>query len=141
MEKDTVILPKIDGGKHINLTKFWQGKVILGDYAVGSDSSRFSLKYNGVKYAFREYNYVDGFWLGNKFDLYYKIDDKTNLTANPYIYYITGRNRIIGGTDIIYNYNQKRKGQLVLSLGSRSEDFSIKKSFHHGKPITQNIKS
>lgn len=109
---------------HINFSKFWLGKVMLGDYIAGNDTTRFSLKYNGVKYIFRDYNYVDGFWLGNKFDLKYDINGKTNIEAYPYIYYVTGRNRILGGSDITYNYNRRRRGQLALNFGSRSDDFN-----------------
>lgn len=110
--------------KNINLSKLLLGKVILGDYITGSDSSSFSLRYNGVKMIFRDYNYVDGFWLGNRFDLKIRVGDKNSIEAYPYIYYITARNRMLGGTDISYNYNTKRKGRLSLSMGSRTEDFN-----------------
>ncbi len=110
--------------KNFDLTKFWIGKIILGGYIAGNDSSRFSLRYNGVKMVFRDYNYVDGFWLGNKFDLKVKLSNNTNIEAYPYIYYTTARKRVLSGSDVVYNYFPKKRGQLTLSLGSRTEDFN-----------------
>lgn len=108
----------------VNFSKSWLGKCLIGSYITGDNSTRFSLKYNGVKFIFRDYNYVDGFWIGNKFDLIYKINKENDIEAYPYIYYVTGRKRILGGSDINYNYNKKRKGQIILNFGSRSEDFN-----------------
>ena len=110
--------------KKVNLSKSWPGKALIGNYITGGDSTRFSLKYNGVKFIFRDYNYVDGFWLGDKFELKYKVNRKIDLEAYPYIYYTTARKRILGGSDINYNYNRKRKGQVNLNFESRSEDFN-----------------
>lgn len=109
---------------NIDLSKLLLGKLILGDYIVGDGAAPFSLRYNGLKMIFRDYNYVDGFWLGNKFDLKMKFQNKRTIEAYPYIYYITGRNRIVGGSDISYNYNRRRKGKLTLTFGSRSDDFN-----------------
>jgi hypothetical protein len=110
--------------KKFDLSNFWIGKIILGGYIAGNDSSRFSLKYNGVKMVFRDYNYVDGFWLGNKFDMKLQLSRNTSVEAYPYIYYTTARKRALSGSDIIYNYFPKKRGQLTLSLGSRTEDFN-----------------
>lgn len=119
-----VQIPDSVGLKRVNLSKYWLGRALIGGYMIGSDSTRFSLKYNGVKFIFRDYNYVDGFWLGNKFDIKYKVNRKTDVEAYHYIYYATARKRILGGSDINYNYNRKRKGQLNLNFGSRTEDFN-----------------
>jgi len=107
-----------------NLPKSRLKKIIRGDYVFGNDSADISLKYSGIKMIFRDYNYVDGFWLGNELNLRIKSDEKKSIEAFPYIYYVTGRNRILAGSDIIYNYNKKRRGQAALRFGSRSEDFN-----------------
>lgn len=108
----------------IDLSKNWKAKVILGDYITGDDTSRLSLKYNGVKMIFRDYNYVDGFWLGEKFDFKMRFSGNTSLEAYPYIYYITGRNRLLAGSDISYKYEPKRKGKLTFNMNSRTEDYN-----------------
>jgi len=108
----------------ISISKYWIGKVIVGDYILGNDSSNLSLKYNGIKMIFRDYNYVDGFWLGNKFDFKMTLKNNTSIEAYPYIYYITGRNRILAGSEISYNYKPKRVGELIFNIHSRTEDFN-----------------
>lgn len=116
---DTTTLKK----REFNLSRFVLGRLLFGGYALGNDTSKISLKYNGVKMIFRDYNYVDGFWLGNMFDLRIRLNN-ANIEAHPYIYYTTARKRLLGGSDIIYNYDLKRKGQFTVSIGSRSEDFN-----------------
>lgn len=107
-----------------DLSKFIIAKLLLGGYLIGNDTSKISLKYNGVKMIFRDYNYVDGFWLGNRFNLKVQFDNNTNIEALPYIYCATARKRLLGGNDIMYNYNLKKKGQFTVSFGTRSEDFN-----------------
>lgn len=118
------LIPDSLGKKEIDISSHWLGKIAAGGYFYGNNKSKVSVKYNGLKFVFRDYNYVDGFWLGNQFDFKYKINNKKNLKANSYIYYATARKRLLGGSDITYGYNKKRKGELTLSVGSRSEDFN-----------------
>lgn len=108
----------------IDLSKLLLANLVLGGYLIGSDTSFVWLKYNGLKMIFRDYNYVDGFWLGNKFDIKMNLRKNRNIESHPYIYYATARKRLLGGSDVIYNYNPKRQGQLAFSFGSRSEDFN-----------------
>lgn len=127
IDKDSVIyMSDNDGFKRIktSFSKSLIGKMIVGGYIAGDEQQHFSVKYNGVKMIFRDYNYVDGFWLGNKFDIRKKFDSGTSIEVSPYVYYLTARKRIAGGGEIIYNYNRRKKGQTILSLGSRSEDFN-----------------
>lgn len=106
------------------ITDHWLSRVFIGGYMIGGESSIFSARYNGVKWVFRDYNYVDGFWLGNKFDLKLKIDSVRSFEAQPYIYYVTARKRMIGGSENYFNYGLKHKGQLSLKFGSRTDDFN-----------------
>lgn len=105
-------------------SNFWLGKVLFGGYALGNDTSKWQIKYSGVKEIFKDYNYVDGFWLGQKFGIKHQISRNRSLEITPYIYYITARNRLIGGGYMTYNYAPKRRGQLTISVGSRSADFN-----------------
>lgn len=105
------------------ISSHWLSKIIIGGYIAGDESTTFSARYNGVKMVFRDYNYVDGFWLGNKFDLKWK-RESDSFEAYPYIYYATAREKLIAGSDVFYNYLHKKKGQLSLKFGSRSEDFN-----------------
>lgn len=120
----TVYLPDSLMKKEINVSKYVLGKLLIGDYLYGNDSSNFSLKYNGLKLVFRDYNYVDGLWVGNQFDLKWKFNQKHHLETYPYLYYTTARKRVLWGSEFVYNYNNKRRGHLMISLGSRSEDLN-----------------
>jgi len=105
-------------------SNFWAGKILFGDYLYNDPNSKWSIRYSGVKEIFRDYNYVDGFWLGQKFIIKNQLSKNRSLDITPYIYYLTGRNRIIGWSDFSYNYMPKKRGRLTLSLGSRSQDFN-----------------
>jgi len=105
-------------------SNFWFGKIILGGYIFGNDTTKWSARYNGMKMIFRDYNYVDGFWLGNKFQIRKRLTDNKLLRIDPYIYYTTARHRFLGGADLMYDYAPKKRGTLTFSSGSRSEDFN-----------------
>jgi len=106
------------------MSKPWYGKILMGDYLCGGDSSKWSIRYGGVKMIFRDYNYVDGFWLGNRFYIQSKLDNKRTLEISPYIYYTTARHRLIGGSDLTYNYMPDKNGIFTLSIGSHTADFN-----------------
>ncbi|MFV0417674.1 MAG: DUF5686 family protein [Dysgonomonas sp.] len=110
--------------KRFHPSNYWFGRAILGGYIAGNDSTKWSVRYNGMKMIFRDYNYVDGFWLGDRFEIKNKLSNDRSLNINPYIYYATARHRPLGGSDIIYNYAPKNRGILTISAGSRSEDFN-----------------
>lgn len=82
------------------------------------------MKYGGVKMVFRDYNYVDGFWLGQKFEITGNIEKNKKLTITPHLYYLTARHRLAGGTDAVLQYNRRRNGKLAFSIASRSADFN-----------------
>lgn len=105
-------------------SNYWLGKVLFGAYAIGNDTTKWNIKYGGVKMIFRDYNYVDGFWLGQRLEVTGNIDKSKKLKITPYLYYLTARNRLAGGSDFALQYNKKRRGELFLSIGSRSADFN-----------------
>lgn len=106
------------------ISNYTLGRILFGDYALGNRASKWSIKYGGVKMIFRDYNYVDGLWLGQNFDIKNIINENQSLDINPYIYYTTARKRVIGGTDFLYHYDENRSGTLITSVGSKSVDFN-----------------
>ncbi|WP_108821535.1 DUF5686 family protein [Dysgonomonas sp. Marseille-P4361] len=116
-----VSIPQTEKYKPSN---YWLGKVLFGSYMLGNDTSRWNIRYGGVKMIFRDYNYVDGFWLGQRLEIEGNIDKNKKLKITPYLYYLTARHRLAGGSDIALQYDPKRRGTLSLSLGSRSADFN-----------------
>lgn len=107
-----------------NSKKPWFGKILMGDYIFGNDSAKWSVRYGGVKMIFRDYNYVDGFWLGQRFYIKSNLDKGKKLEISPYLYYTTSRHRVIGGSDLAYDYLPERNGKLTFAIGSHTADFN-----------------
>lgn len=91
---------------------------------IGGDSTRFTFHYDGLLRAAPEYNFVDGVWLGQKFELLTKLGKHNRLKIAPYIYYTHARKSIVGGGNIELNYAPMRDGRLKISGGTTSEDFN-----------------
>ncbi|MBK5721737.1 carboxypeptidase-like regulatory domain-containing protein [Dysgonomonas sp. Marseille-P4677] len=107
-EGDTISEPIRFEKKKYHPGNFWFGKIVLGGYIHGSDTSKWSLKYSGVKEVFKDYNYVDGFWIGEKFEIKSKLSGNRTLNITPHIYYVTARHRAIGWSDAVFNYAPDR---------------------------------
>jgi Outer membrane protein/protective antigen OMA87 len=98
---------------------------LLGGGKIGGDSAKFTFKYNGLLMGTSyEYNFVDGLWMGQSFDIKTKTGKHNSIEASPYLYYATARKRMVGGGDINLSYAPMRLGKLNISLGSVSEDFN-----------------
>lgn len=98
---------------------------ILNGGQIGGDSAKFTFNYNGlIQGALREYNFVDGLWLGQTLRISTKIGKRNRLEVSPYAYYALSRKRLLGGGDINLSYAPKRLGELNISIGSVSEDFN-----------------
>lgn len=96
-------------------------KKIFSKKQISTNSGRGTLTFSGLSFSLPEYNFVDGFVVGQQ--VYYKINTSNtkSIEINPYIYYLTGSQRFNGGVDLIRNYN---KGKITLSAGSESADFN-----------------
>ena len=69
-------------------------------------------------------NFVDGEWVGAKFDLGFKLSDKISLVLMPSLYYTTKRKAITGEEAIQLNYAPRRLGQFKIAVGSTSADYN-----------------
>ncbi len=96
---------------------FWGGKI-------GGDSTRFSVQYGGLIRIFPEYNFVDGFWLGQKLKFGIRRNDYSLWQINPEIYWTTARKSLSWKLDADYNYSRLKLGELKFSVGSLTEDYS-----------------
>lgn len=96
----------------------------LGNHEFCIDSCETKIKLDGLALAVEEYNYVDGFWIGQEALLTTKMNRKYLLTVNPYIYYLTARHRFVGGATTLFNYAPYNNGVINLTFGSKSEDFN-----------------
>lgn len=92
---------------------------------IGRDSAHVTLSYKGLLYALHDYNFVDGFSLGQQFSINSKFSKKhTGVTFSPYMYYTTARKQLIYGSHININYSPIRRGTFELESGSTSSDFN-----------------
>ncbi|NDV69717.1 DUF5686 and carboxypeptidase regulatory-like domain-containing protein [Dysgonomonas sp. 25] len=91
---------------------------------VGHDSSTVTFKYGGLFHALRDFNFVDGLWVGQKFEVNIKRDSVNNIRIEPYLYYTTSRKKLMGGGKFQYDYAPMRQGRFEIEGGSLSEDFN-----------------
>lgn len=70
----------------------------------------------------KEYNFVDGFWLGQKLNLNVKLPGNTSLSVTPRGYYTTARKTLNWNTEVTYRYMPLSDGQLTFSIGNSSYD-------------------
>jgi hypothetical protein len=99
-----------------------------GNYLLGSNISlnkKLYFNYGGLLKAVPEYNFVDGFWLGNdiSFD-YYPADKTKKVKLGASAYYLTARKDINWEAEAVLSYSPMRKGILKITGGSTTADFN-----------------
>jgi len=109
--------------KHHN-SKFELSDLIHGG-RIGGDSTKVAFEYDGLLRGLREYNFVDGFWLGQKFSITTKWNSGNNsFSVSPEIFYTTARKRVIWQTGLSLHYAPLKLGLLDISFGDTSADFN-----------------
>jgi len=104
-------------------SKFEISDILMGG-KIGGDSTLLSFKFDGLIKCMPEYNYVDGFWLGQKFEVGTRWGTYNRLTFSPQLYYTTARKDIIWKNDIRLKYNSMRLGEMSVSVGDFSADYN-----------------
>ena len=84
------------------------------------------LRVDGLLKAVPEYNFVDGFWIGQKLDLNIYTQQKTRLTLTPSLYYATARKTWLWQVKGKYAYAPLRRGVLEAGVGYVSTDYKGK---------------
>jgi len=103
--------------------KFKFSNLITGG-VLGSDSAFVRFRYSGLADILTEYNFVDGVWLGQSLSFDFRKKKNTGLTVNPAVYWASARKTLIWKTDFLLNYAPRKLGQLNVSAGRISEDYS-----------------
>lgn len=110
--------------KKFHNSKFEITDLITGGQ-IGGDSTVIKFSYGGLIGALRDYNFVDGFGLGQKFDISSKFNNKRNRFAvSPEIYYTTARKSMIWAVNMYLDYAPMRLGNLQVSGGDTSADYN-----------------
>ncbi|HRZ97410.1 MAG TPA: DUF5686 family protein, partial [Paludibacter sp.] len=82
-----------------------------------------NLKYDGLlKGILKEYNFVDGFWLGQKATLNIKTSKTSHLSIPFSAYYTTARRAINWDVNAFYDYAPLSRGKLHFSMGNTTSD-------------------
>lgn len=92
---------------------------------IGNDSTKIILTYDGLISAVPEYNFVDGFWIGQGFSVETKLNkDNNKVKFSPKLYYATSRKKLIWETSLSLEYAPMSLGYLTVSVGNVSEDYN-----------------
>jgi len=103
--------------------KFKPTNLLTGG-GVGRDSAFVRFTYSGLLGVLNSYNFVDGFWLGQKFSLDFKRGKNTGWMVKPAGYWTSARNAWIWETEVSLDYAPEKLGHFAFSVGNSSEDYS-----------------
>ncbi|MDD2797494.1 MAG: DUF5686 and carboxypeptidase regulatory-like domain-containing protein [Bacteroidales bacterium] len=82
-----------------------------------------TISFDGLlKAVAKEYNFVDGFWLGQRIGLKISTSKTTKLIVSPSIYYTTARKSAVWDVCNKLQYAPFSNGQLRLSVGNTTSD-------------------
>ena len=98
------------------------GRIIQGGIWKMNDDS--SLRYGGLMGALKEYNFVDGFWLGQTVSLNYAFDKNRSFSFSPSVYYTTAREKWLWNMSASLSYAPMRLGRFNFSAGHISRDIN-----------------
>ena len=98
------------------------GRVIQG--GLWKMNSDLTLRYGGLIGALKEYNFIDGFWLGQTLSMNYTIDKYRSFSFSPSIYYTTAREKWLWNISASISYAPMSLGKLNISAGHISRDIN-----------------
>ncbi|MDR2119898.1 MAG: DUF5686 and carboxypeptidase regulatory-like domain-containing protein [Tannerella sp.] len=102
-------------GKWINMSLFG-GRLGFG--------KNYYLSYRGLMATVPEYNFADGFRIGEKLTFEGTPTKQTSFSVSPSAYYLTARRTINRQVDGTLRYAPSKIGELNVSLGNTSADFN-----------------
>ena len=94
------------------------GKKIIQTFLMGktfrSPNKNVWISWTGLPSYVPEYNFVDGFWLGAKFETGLKLSEASVLQFTPSAYYTSARKALAGQGELSLSYAPRRRGYMVL---------------------------
>lgn len=100
----------------------WMTKLLLGEKIKLGD--KYYFQYDGILLACTEYNFVDGFKVGQRFETGIDFDNNRSLSIAPSVYYTTARKEIDFTIDGALTYAPLRNGKLTVSGGNTITDYA-----------------
>lgn len=101
----------------------WWNLIVHGDRFTTPNKKQWMDCYN-IQSVVPEYNFVDGFWIGYKCRLGWRISHANTLEFNPAVYYATARHKWIAFGDISFTYAPMARGRIALKGGTLTEDYN-----------------
>ena len=101
---------------------YWAGKLLMGETI--RFSKKFRIGYSGLLRAVPEYNFVDGFRIGQRISFGIEFDSTKSLAIAPSVYYTTARKAVDWNIAATFNYSPMRDGVLKVSGGNTVADFN-----------------
>ena len=102
----------------------WVNKLLFGETI--SLSKNYYVKYNGLLLSCTEYDFIDGFRIGQRVELgrYLNKDKNRSVSIAPAVFYTTARKDIDFKIDGTLNYAAIRGGRLFVSAGNTLADYA-----------------
>jgi hypothetical protein len=91
---------------------------------LGGDSSLLRMHYGGAVCVVKEFNFVDGFQLGQTLVFDWKRKRPTGWTFTPALHWAVERQTLLWQARSRFDYAPRRLGQLDIAAGRISEDFN-----------------
>lgn len=101
---------------------YWIGKLISGEEI--ALSKKIKVGYSGLLRACPQYDFVNGFWLGQQFSFRTDFTKTRSLLISPSVYYTTARKTINWQVDGSYSYAPEKNGKLSLAGGETTVDYN-----------------
>lgn len=101
---------------------YWIGKLITGEEF--SFRKKFKFGYSGILRACPQYDFVNGFWLGQQFSFRTDFTKDRSLTITPSVYYTTARKRINWLVDGTYSFAPLKRGRISVTGGQTTVDYN-----------------
>ncbi len=95
----------------------------------------FTVGFGGLSGVIGEFNFTDGYHIGQNLYTKYEFDKYSAITFTPSFYYSTLRKRLLWDFTLTTTYSPMRLGRLMLTGGERSSDISDNSS------VTRDINS
>lgn len=106
---------------HRRTPGYWIGEIFTGHRF--TFKKKYSFEYSGLLRAVPEYNFVDGFWIGQQFKFAFRQDEHRLWNLSPSVYYTTARKELNWYVPLAFQYAPMRNGLLLLSGGSTTADY------------------
>ncbi len=94
--------------------------LIFGDRFI---FERVRVRYDGLVFVVPEYNFVDGFWIGQGFNIGIDVNSYRRLMVNPSFYYTTARKTLVWDLEVLSPSIKRFNGLLTVKAGDKTMDF------------------